>query len=397
MHHDAKRRIIYMAGPSTPKGGGMFKVADYLVQMQTLPPIHGAAELRLLDTRGDGSALSSLGVLTQALGKLLLCRLKGELAGVHVNVAERLSLFRKGVLIAASRALGVPVVLHLHAAQLHHFYPAMPRPLQALTRWVFSLPKSCLVLGHVSRQFVIAQLGVPAQRVSILNNGVPEPTEPRRRLGADGIQRVLFVGNLSERKGVSDLLAALALPGADWRHIRIQLAGGGDVAGYQAQAKALGLSDWVHFSGWVGQAEVARLMAAADVLVLPSYDEGLPLVILEALANGVAVVCSPVGEISSALTDGVNGIFVPPGDVPALAKSLQRVLKDPQCRQSLEKNGRQLFERKFSLRLFFQAVALVHQRHFGVSAQSLPTQRLPIQREVSSRDEPAEINAVEPS
>jgi glycosyltransferase involved in cell wall biosynthesis len=372
MPRDAKQRIIFMAGPSTPKGGGMFKVADYLVQMQTLPPILGAAELRLLDTRGDGSALSSLGVLTQALGKLLLGRLKGELAGVHVNVAERLSLFRKGVLIVFSRALGVPVVLHLHAAQLHHFYPALPRPLQALTRWVFSLPKSCIVLGHVSQQFVIEQLGVPAQRVSILNNGVPEPTEPRRQAGLGGIQRVLFVGNLSERKGVSDLLAALALPGADWRRINVQLAGGGDVAGYQAQAKALGLSDWVHFSGWVGQAEVARLMAAADVLVLPSYDEGLPLVILEALANGVAVVCSPVGEISSALTDGVNGIFVPPGDVPALAKGLQRVLKDPQRRQSLEQNGRQLFEREFSLRHFFQAVALVHQRHFGVSAQSRP-------------------------
>jgi len=376
MPHDAKRRIIYIAGPSTPKGGGMFKVADYLVQMQTLPPILGAAELRLLDTRGDGSALLSLGVLTQALGKLLLCRLKGELAGVHVNVAERLSLFRKGVLIVASRTLGVPVVLHLHAAQLHHFFPALPRPLQALTRWVFSLPKSCIVLGHVSRQFVIEQLGVPAQRVSILNNGVPEPTEPRRQPGLDGIQRVLFVGNLSERKGVSDLLAALALPGADWRQINVQFAGGGDVAGYQAQAKALGLSDWVHFSGWVGQADVARLMAAADVLVLPSYDEGLPLVILEALANGVAVVCSPVGEISSALTDGVNGLFVPPGDVPTLARHLQRVLKDPLLRQTLEQNGRQLFEREFSLRHFFQAVALVHQRHFGVSAQSRPRSTL---------------------
>jgi glycosyltransferase involved in cell wall biosynthesis len=392
MPHDAKRRIIYMAGPSTPKGGGMFKVADYLVQMQTLPPTLGAAELRLLDTRGDGSALWSLGVLTQALGKLLLCRLKGELAGMHVNVAERLSLFRKGVLIVASRALGVPVVLHLHAAQLHHSYPTLPRPLQALTRWVFSLPKTCIVLGHVSRQFVIEQLGVPAQRVVILNNGVPEPTEPRRQAGVDEIQRVLFVGNLSERKGVSDLLAALALPGADWRQVDVQIAGGGDVAGYQAQAKALGLSDWVHFSGWVGQAEVARLMAAADVLVLPSYDEGLPLVILEALANGVAVVCSPVGEISSALTDGVNGIFVPPGDVLALAKSLQCVLKDPLIRQTLEQKGRQLFEREFSLRHFFHAVALVHQRQFGVSAHSLPSQR-----EASSRGEPAEINAVEPT
>jgi len=348
----------------------MFKVADYLVQMQSLQPAQNAAELRLLDTRGDGSALSSLGVLTQALGKLLLCRLKGELAGVHVNVAERLSLFRKGVLIVTSCALGVPVVLHLHAAQLHHFYPSLPKPLQALTRWVFGLPQSCIVLGQVSRQFVIEQLGVSAQRVEIINNGVPEPTEARRQPGADAVQRLLFVGNLSERKGVSDLLAALALPGGDWRQVEVQIAGGGDVTGYQAQVTALGLSRWVHFSGWIGQAEVARLMAAADVLVLPSYDEGLPLVILEALANGVAVVCSPVGEIGSALTDGTNALFVPAGDVPALAASLQGVLKDPLRRQTLEHNGRQLYEQNFSLERFFLAVARVHQRHFGVSAPS---------------------------
>lgn len=355
----------------------MFKVADYLVQSQTRPvsaqtSAMTQAELRLLDTRGDGSALSSLAVLTLALGKLLLCRLRGELVGVHVNVAERLSLFRKGVLIVASRALGVPVVLHLHAAQLHHVYPSLPWPLQSLTRWVFSLPQSCVVLGQVSRQFVIEELDVPAQRVEIVNNGVPEPTEARRESDPDGVQRVLFVGNLSERKGLSDLLAALALPGFDRRQVDVLIAGGGDVTKYQARANALGLKHLVHFSGWVDQPDVARLMATADVLVLPSYDEGLPLVILEALANGVAVVCSPVGEIGSVLTDGVDAVFVPPGDPSALTAGLQRVLRNPVLRQTLEINGRRLYAKNYSVQRFFSEISRLHQRHFGVSAQSQP-------------------------
>ena len=139
-----------------------------------------------------------------------------------------------------------------------------------------------------------------------------------------------------------------------------------------AQAKAMGLSRWVHFTGWVGQPEVARLMAAADVLVLPSYDEGLPLVILEALANGVAVVCSPVGEISTVLTDEVDAIFVQAGNVHELSAGLQRVLRDPLLRQSLEQNGRLLYEQKFSLQRFFIEVARIHFQHFGVSARSRP-------------------------
>ena len=108
-------------------------------------------------------------------------------------------------------------------------------------------------------------------------------------------------------------------------------------------------------------------MAQADVLVLPSYDEGLPLVILEALANGVAVVCTPVGEIPAVLSNGVTACFVQPGDVPGIAEGLQRVLNDPVFRQSLEKNGRRLYEEKFSLHRFFLSLARVHQRHFGIA------------------------------
>ncbi len=349
----------------------MFKVADYLIQAQAFQAPPGAAELRPLDTRGGANALCSFWYLAIALGKLVRGRLSGQLAGVHVNMAERLSFFRKGIVIALCRALGVPVVLHLHAAQLHHAYRAAPRPLQALTRWVFSLPASCVVLGTQAQRFVTDELHVPASRVEIVINGVPEPTEARRKPGVDGHQRVLFVGNLSERKGVTDLLKALALPGFDTSRLEVTLAGGGDVGGYRVAAQSLGIGAWVRFEGWADQRKVARLMAQADVLVLPSYDEGLPLVILEALSNGVAVVCSPVGEIPSVLTHGLNASFVQPGDIEGLAARLQEVLRQQELMETLERNGRALYEQKFSLARFFDSIARVHQRHFGVAGQTM--------------------------
>jgi glycosyltransferase involved in cell wall biosynthesis len=200
---------------------------------------------------------------------------------------------------------------------------------------------------------------------------VPEPSQPRRVAGLQDIRRVLFVGNLSERKGVSDLLAALALPGFDRSGLEVCIAGGGDIDSYRLKAYELGLQATVRFAGWSDQQQVALLMAQADVLVLPSYDEGLPLVILEALANGVAVVCSPVGEIPAVLTDGVTALFVAPGDVPGLAAGLQRVLQQPALRKTLETNGRSLYQQQFSLTRFFASVAKVHQRHFGIAGQAL--------------------------
>lgn len=347
----------------------MFKVADYLIQAQALSASSDTAQLRPLDTRGGSHAAYSFFILFTAVLKLARGRLSGQLSGVHVNMAERLSLFRKSVVVVTCRALGIPVILHLHAAQLHHFYRDLPASLQKLTRWVFSLPASCIVLGGAARRFVIDELGVPESRVEVVLNGVPEPIEPRRRVTEGATQRLLFLGNLSERKGVSDLLDALALPGFDSSRLEVIFAGGGDVPSYQSKARSLRIDSWVRFEGWSDQEKVARLMAGADVLVLPSYDEGLPLVILEALANGVAVVCCPVGEIASVLTDGENACFVAPGDKEGLAAALQRVLQQPGLMDSLERNGRLLYEQRFSLTRFFASIARVHQRYFGIAGQ----------------------------
>ena len=360
---------IYIACPWTPVGGGMFKVADYLVQTQSSSIDEGFAQLRPLDTRGGGRAIFSIWVLTTALAKLVGGRLNGRLVGVHVNMAERLSLFRKGVVIVVASALGLPVILHLHAAQLHHFYRALPRPLQWLTRWVFSLPRACIVLGTAARQFVVEELGVPPERVEIVLNGVPEPTVPRCRGGAAGKPRVLFLGNLSERKGVSDLLRALAQGDFGAQAVLVSIAGGGDIAGYQKLAGQLKVDRLVRFEGWVDQQQVAQLMAAADLLVLPSYDEGLPLVILEAMANGVAVVCTPVGEIPSVFTDGREVKFVTAGDAQSIAAGLKDVLDNQGLRETLEANGRARYQQQFSLRSFFASVAAVHKKYFGHSGQ----------------------------
>jgi glycosyltransferase involved in cell wall biosynthesis len=373
-------RYIYIACPWTPVGGGMFKVADYLIQSQADGQRAPAARLRPLDTRGGAHPVFSLWVLLTAMGKLVRGRLQGDLAGVHVNMGERMSLFRKAAIVVMCRALGVPVVLHLHA-QMRPFYVWLPAPLQRLTRWVFSLPASVVVIGAAARRFVTNELGVPPGRVEIVINGVPEPVEPRRMPEPGGVQRVLFVGRLCEAKGVPDLLAALAQPGFDTARLEVTLAGGGDVAGYRAQAEALGIARVVKFEGWCDQAKVARLMAASDVLVLPSHDEVLPLVILEALAHGVAVVCTPIGEIPAVLADGVTAHFVTPGDVKALASALQEVLGRPELLEALGRNGRALYEQQFSLATFCANVARIHQRHFGVAGQ--PVQANPLAREAA--------------
>ncbi|RTL33118.1 MAG: glycosyltransferase [Burkholderiales bacterium] len=366
-------RFIYLACPWAPMGGGMYKVVDYLIQAQR--PGAGSADLRVLDTRGGGRAVLSWPVLLLALCKVLWGRLSGRLVGVHVNMAERLSLFRKGAVVLFARALGLPVVLHLHAAQLHHFYRSLPRVLQALVRRIFASASVVVVLGEQARKFVIDELGVPGNRVQVLINGVPGNRVERRIRRHGQAFNILFLGNLMERKGVSDLLKALASPELASRrgqwHARF--AGGGDVPHYKALAASLNAPDCVEFVGWADQARAAHLIAQADVLILPSYDEGLPLVILEALAKGVAVICTPVGEIPAVLTDGLNALFVQPGKIDEIARALCRLMDDPQLLSTLEAGGAAIYAEKFSMDVFFRNVARIHQQQFGHCAAPATT------------------------
>lgn len=353
----------------------MFKVADYLTQCQNSSSECSTTSARLvpLDTRGDGSALASLFVLIGALARILKGRIGGNLAGVHVNMAERLSLFRKAVVVLVTRLLGLPVVLHLHAAQLHHFYAELASPVQWCVRWAFSKATRVVVLGAAAQKFVTHTLRVPADRVSIVINGVPQPTFPRRAEGPSSRKlQLLFLGNLSERKGVSDLIAAIAQSKVFKSGVvNAVFAGNGDIDGYTAKAVKAGLAEFVSFAGWCDQTKAATLMANADVLVLPSYDEGLPLVILEALANGTAVICTPVGEIPHALVPGKEALFVEPGNVMELAAAIDSVLGDEAMRRALERDGRALYEREFSLDMFADSIARIHLECFGVASRNL--------------------------
>ena len=362
-------KFIYIACPWSPAGGGMYKVADYLITAQAQQSRGHAARLEPLDTRGPGSAVASLLVLAGALGKLVRGRMIGKLAGVHVNVAERLSLFRKGSVVIACRALGLPVVIHLHA-QMQDFYASLPAPLRALTRWMFSLACAVVVIGAEPRRFVTQVLRVQASRVEIVDNGVPGPASAPVHQPEARVRRVVFVGRLCDAKGVADLLEALAVAPMARDCVEVTLAGNGDIGRYQQLARHLGIDGFVHFAGWCDQAAVQALLRESDLLVLPSHDEVLPLVVLEALANALPVLCTPVGELPGVLTDGDNAAFVPVGDVAALGRRIASLLADDAQRQRLGRNGRDLYEQRFSMDRFFERIARIHGRHFGVSAQA---------------------------
>jgi colanic acid/amylovoran biosynthesis glycosyltransferase len=216
----------------------------------------------------------------------------------------------------------------------------------------------------------VVRLGVDAARFSPPNaerGALTTHTEEKapRKL------RVLSLGRLVERKAQRILLAAggrLAERGVEFE---LTIAGDGPTrASLEKLASDLGIAERVTFTGVVGQEEALALYRSADVFALPSLAEGLPVVLMEAMACGVPVISTRIDAVPELIDDGVNGVFVAAGDAQGLTDALARLAGDPELRARLGAAGREKVLAEFELGR--QAERLLAALPPGLAAEGLP-------------------------
>jgi glycosyltransferase involved in cell wall biosynthesis len=357
-----KKRIAFIVAPNGASGGGMGRVKDYIVQAPA--ETWGDIEPRGLVTRDGGGRLHSLRLVVRALASIRDAKRKGELAFVHVNMGDRLSLVRKSLVVWQCHRSKVPVFVHLHAVEHGQLKGWMLR----LLAMSFRRATAAILLGEVYERWLRETLKVTTP-CEILWNGVPiDPVTGRRHNAPTAGEplRIVFLGSLGERKGVADLIGALALLPDDAPPWRATLAGPGDIPHYLKLAADAGINEQVDFPGWQEQPQARALLSAADVLVLPSYDEGLPLVILEALALGTPVIATPVGAIPEVLTDEADILLVTPGDRQDIARQILRILNVSALRQSLCDTGLETFAREFRMEAYCGKLLAIWRRYAEV-------------------------------
>lgn len=261
-----------------------------------------------------------------AFFELLGCLWGGDVALVHVHSASDASFVRKSIYLALARAFGVRTIFHLHGGTFHRFVEGLGHGWRR--RWV------CRTLRRSDRVVVLSSGWAttiariePAARLVVLENpvrtdgvGTGAPEEPGR---------VVFLGRADRNKGIEILLEALASLRAQHPQVRLAVGGDGDLAALGRRVESMGMSEAVEILGWLGAGRRDEELDRAQVFALPSFDEGLPMAMLEAMAHGKAVVVTPVGGIPDVIVDGVNGLLVPPADAVALARAIERVVSEP--------------------------------------------------------------------
>jgi glycosyltransferase involved in cell wall biosynthesis len=301
--------------------------------------------------------------------RLLLVRFSGTPCIAHINVAGRGSTVRKIILTRIARALALRYLLHVHDYDYAGEYCRRGKLMRFLIRDMFGGAAKILVLGAREQQALTSLLRVRPDLISVFHNAVPDPHPGAVTTRRGAPCHLVFLGYLSMRKGVPELLHALARPTLLSLPWRATLAGGGAVDEFRRLAANLGLAERVDFAGSLDRAAAQALCADAEILVMPSHAEGLSMAVLEGLSHGLAVVATPVGAHTEVIEPEVSGLLVPPGDVGALADALARLIDDTTLRNRLRDGARRRFLEKFNVTSYAERMEQLHATLLVGSAQ----------------------------
>lgn len=262
---------------------------------------------------------------------------------IHVNAASDASFWRKRIFINIGKLFKKKIVYHNHGGGFRRFHSEHPRQVEH----TIAKADCVIALSESWRAFFSNELG--CRRVEVINNPVSPPiavSSPTDSSANDLIvppMRLLYLGAVTEKKGIYDLLEVLADNRAAYSGvIELLIGGNGEVDKLQRMIVDKHLKNIVKFQGWVDGEKKTRLLQQADVYILPSYYEGLPVSILEAMAYGKPVISTRVGGIPEIVKDNENGILAEPGDKGALKGAIDRMIESDEMRKSMGERGREM-------------------------------------------------------
>jgi len=249
---------------------------------------------------------------------------------IHIHGSHGASVYRKLFFVVVGKFFfGKKIIYHLHSSSFNEYYTKGNFIYKWLCRNLINLPDIVITLSPWWSAYV--QKSFSAKNVQILNNVIEEKNRGRANRSIEPPLKVLFLGRIGDRKGVFDLLEVIALNKAAWvGKLAFIFGGDGEIERFTQCVQRERLEDLVNYLGWVTGEEKERLLSEADILVLPSYNEGLPISILEAMGYGLPIISTNIGGIPEVVLDGQNGYIITPGDKKELAGVISRYLQQPE-------------------------------------------------------------------
>ena len=331
---------VLMMGEALYRQGG-------IVTFQTLliASIAKHVSMQHIGTVGFGGPIKKLLTFAGCLLKLIKTLVFSKIDLVHLHVSLGPSFYRQCIVAIVCFIFRKPVLMHIHAGELPSFYQQIGPLSRWLCRFVFRRCDRLIMLTESWRPFYENSIGVEPKRLVTMANPVNLPEFDAGDRKSETCQ-FIYLGKMDKDKGTFDLLDAIAkVPQPMLQDsVRFIVAGNGEVERVREIVERLGLKNCVTVFDWVEPEQRDSLLAESDVFVLPSYFEGMPMSLLEAMSWSMPVITTPVGGIPDFVVEGENGLLVQPGDIDGLSSAFAKLANSADLRTSLGAAGRKRVE-----------------------------------------------------
>lgn len=349
------RRRILMLGDSLSKQGGIVTLEKHMLKY-----VPSEVQIHHIGTTVDGSTMQKAFVFAIALIQFIFVLLTTQVDIIHIHVAERGSAYRKSIVTLIAKFLfRKPTILHSNSPEFHGFYQGLPHSIKRGLLWTFSQCDRFIAVSNSWRNFYVDKFGLKAEQVLVLANPIELPNQLPQRIQTSEIN-IIFLGRIGQRKGAFDLIHAFALLPDEMRNqVNLILAGDGEVEKARHLAASYNLGDCITIYDWLNSEQRDTLLAKANIFALPTYNEGLPLALLEAMGWALPVITTPVGGIPDLIISQKNGLLVNPGDIKQLALAIQLLVQDEKLRFSLGGAARESVT-PFDVKSYFDSLLKIY-------------------------------------
>lgn len=344
---------VLMVGPDRGVHGGISGVVNNYYNAG----LDKKVELCYIGTMVEGSKVRKLLKAAGALVQFLVKLPKYEI--VHVNVASDSSYYRKAFFIRLAKLFHKKIVIHQHGGDFQTFYEKeLSDKGRKSVKKILSMGDAFLVLAPAWKEFFGTI--IEKEKITVLPNAVQIPKTEEVTEKEYGCHKILFLGRICRTKGIGELLTVM--PALKEKYPNCMLYLGGIWEDAKLKELAEQHKECVTYIGWITGEEKKKYLEMCDVFVLPSYFEGQPVSVLEAMAYSLGIAASDIEGISQMLKDGEDGILFPPKDAQALQNGLERLLSDASFCKRQGAAAREKAIKEFSIEKNIEQLLSVYQK-----------------------------------
>ena len=339
---DSKRKVCMIVQNPMVKGGIAAVVNGYYGS-----EVENRYDVTYIQSYNDGSKFKKLGIAIMAYYKYLINMFFNRPDIVHLHTSFGASFYRQIPFIYIANFFNISVVNHIHGPEFDKFYEHASSRKQRLIRRIYGKCKYIITLSDEWKQKFLKV--VPDEKIRVIENYscIAENVDRKERKQ----NRVLFLGTIIERKGCFDIPQIVVEVAKVIPDVKFVIAGDGELDKLKSMVNKDGIEMNCEFPGWIRGVEKDKQLRECSLFFLPSYNEGMPMAVLDAMGYGLPIVSTTVGGIPKIVHDEQNGFLRNPGDICGMADAIIELLNNKYLNIRMSNASLKIVEEKYSLKM----------------------------------------------